>query len=74
MKWMLTGYGYLIEYSVPVGSQGEVVLPGMGGKLPRGVVVDDGRVRGVVGKEVDEGAGTMTIAGSGGKHSIRVRF
>lgn len=70
-KWALTGNGYTVEWSVPSGTKGTIVLPSTGGRSPRSVFVD--------GKEISEtGAGDaedgkLVVEGQAGRHVIEVR-
>lgn len=70
-KWALNSRGYTLEWSVPSGTKGTVVLPSTGGRPPRVVIVD--------GREVSEerigdgGDGKVVVEGKAGKHVIEVQ-
>lgn len=68
--WNVTdgGKGYTMSWSVPVGTTGTVVLPGLGKGNGSGEVTWNGVRRGRVGR------GGVKIACAGGKHSTSVRL
>lgn len=83
-KWKLeVGTGYVLEWDVPRGTKGKVILPGkpgfegIHGQQPSAWVVDGGRRmesksdKGVI---IDEQSGGVIIESSGGKHTVRVMF
>lgn len=65
--WKLSGTGYMVDYQVPEGTMGVMVLPV--GKMAR--VLVDGMVM-MRGKDLEVWDGEMVLKTSGGKHRVVV--
>lgn len=71
-KWTLIEYGYMIEWNVPAGTKGTIVLPSIGGRAPKVVKVDGREITERLFGDADDG--TVVVEGKPGRHVITVQL
>ena len=71
-SWQLKGRGYTLEYSVPNGSSGEVILPCLdSGRFPS-ISIDGKPVPRTLNPQIQGGGASFSLVGQAGTHTITV--
>jgi hypothetical protein len=71
-SWQLKGRGYTLEYSVPAGSSGQVILPCLdSGRFPS-ISIDGKPVPRTLNPQLQGGGASFSLDGQAGTHTITV--
>jgi hypothetical protein len=71
-SWQLSGPGYTLEYTVPAGTSGQLVLPCLTSKIFPNITIDGHPIPSTMNPHIQGGTASFSLDAQSGSHTIAV--